>query len=107
MNSMMKPAPAFDPSKARSDYPLSGEKTGPAWRVAWRILHTQAMQDTGSGRYLDAVEIVEEVSRETNVNPGTIRNLLIAAEKAGILERVVRLSGGRNRAHYRITKAHR
>lgn len=100
MNSMTKPAPPFDPDKSRSDYPLSGEQTGPAWRAAWSVLQAHA-------EYLPAKDIVEWVHEETNVHPRTIRNLLIAAEKAGILEAVVRLHEGRNWAHYRITKAHR
>ena len=99
----MKDAPVFDPTRPRSDYPLSGTLTGPAWRMAWKIL-----QDSNDPtEYLDAVDIVEEVHRVTGVNPRTTRNLLIGAANAGILERVVRLSGGRNRTHYRIAKKFR
>lgn len=97
----MKPAPPFDPDKTRSDYPLGGEKTGPAWRFAWEILYRDPT------RYLDAVDIVSEVAAVLKVNARTVRNLLMAAERAGILEKEIRLSGHRNRAHYRIVAGHR
>lgn len=100
MSNTSKPAPPFDPTKTRSDYPLSGGQTGPAWRAAWDVLQAHA-------DYLPAKDIVERVHEMTNVNPRTIRNLLIAAEKAEILEAVVRLHEGRNWTHYRIRKAHR
>lgn len=101
----MKPAPSFAPERARSDYPLSGAKTGPAWRAIWVMLY-QRKPDL----YTDQADIVQDVhtlTASTGVSPRTIRNLLIAAEKVGILEKITKLSGGRNRAHYRIAKGHR
>lgn len=103
MDRIVKDAPKFNPDKPRSDYPLSGGQTGPAWRTAWAML--QGQSDLNA--WLPAKTIVEHVATETGVAEGTIRNVLIAAARAGILERSVRLHERRNWTHYRITKAHR
>jgi len=98
----MKEPPVFDPNKRRSDYPLSGRQTGPAWRTAWELLWWQEPET-----YVDAVELSAEVSRRTGVNQNTVRNLLISAHRANILEATTRLAGGRNRTHYRIAREYR
>lgn len=107
MTTTKREAPAFDPTKARSDYPLSGRTTGPAWRAAWA-----ALQDAPSGKYLDSVILAQQIKESTGVPDGTTKNLLMRAYVAGILEREYRLvptpatGHHRRRAFYRIAEGH-
>lgn len=91
-----KDAPAFEP--ARSDYPLGGEKTGPIWRAAWRIL-----RDAGK-RYVSSDDALAQVQYAIpGANRETVRNILYAAVRAGVLETDKRPHGRyANMTHFRI-----
>lgn len=87
--------------KPRSDYPLSGVKTGPAWRAAWDALR---MAYTDPDEYVAGSVLAGYVrERVPDVSEDTIKNLLIAAYKCGVLVRTYRLLNSRNQAHYRIS----
>ena len=96
-------APSFGRG-TRSDYPLSGEKTGPAWRALWALLRVSPdLWRLGSSLIDSVVADLPDANRET------VRNLLYGAARAGILEREMReaadLPDRRKRAaHFRIKR---
>ena len=75
MNSL-RDAPAFDPE--RNDYPLSGEKVGPIWRAAWRLL-----RDLGEHSIRNVIEHVQ--SEIPDANPETVRQIMRRAVRAGVI----------------------
>ena len=91
-----KDAPVLT-DRPRSDYPLSGEKTGPAWRMAWALLRAS------TPGYLAASVIAEQVhKRHPEISPDTVKNLLLSAHRYGVLEKRYEILNSRNQAHYRI-----
>jgi hypothetical protein len=84
-----------EPRNFKNSYPLGGEKIGPAWRQAWRALDVKRWTPAGD---------VEQMGPAAGVLPGTMRNLLRQAVKAGQLEvRYVKAPSGQKRAEYRVT----
>jgi hypothetical protein len=84
----------------RSNYPLGGERIGPAWRMVWRRLDAK--------RWISGHSLAVIVCAFVDVKPETVRGLLWKAEKVGILEKRLvsgRLHGGeRKLAEYRVAK---
>lgn len=79
------------------NYPLGGERIGPAWRDMWRVLAgAQWVRST-------AVTDAPSVTRH-GLDPRTVSNLLRAARTAGVLEVRYRRGGkpSRRRAEYRV-----
>lgn len=85
-----------EPENFSGAYPLAGERIGPAWREAWRMLSDK--------RWIEGKEIKEQVAARTDVIEGTVGVLLWKAEKVGILEKVTRKRDSRNRVYYRVAK---
>lgn len=87
--------------KPRSDYPLSGAKTGPAWRAAWDALR---LGYVFPDKYLPSSEIaVYAVERVGDVSPDTVKNLLLSAYRFGILVKSSAMVDSRNQTTYRIS----
>ena len=96
MTKIPKDAPLLT-DNPRSDYPLSGTKTGPAWRLAWMLLRAAAPD------YLAASVIAESVHKSyPDTSPDTVKNLLLSAERHGVLEKRYEVLNSRTQAHYRI-----
>lgn len=88
--------------RPRSDYPLSGAKTGPAWRAAWdylrmayRISPDEYAAGSATAEYV--CEIVPDVSADT------VKNLLLSAERHGVLVKRYEMLNSRSQAHFRIS----
>lgn len=89
--------PKTDPPNFAGNYPLAGERIGPAWRAAWDVL--------SDGSWRSKLQIVPVMCKAGPVVPITALNLLRAARRAGVLEvrRTVRADdGGEGAADYRI-----
>jgi hypothetical protein len=102
MDTMIPPtnAPLLT-DKPRSDYPLSGAKTGPAWRAAWDYLReTYADPDCFMASSAIAAYAVERVPE---VSPDTVKNLLLSGYRMGILVKSTALVDSRNQTTYRIS----
>lgn len=88
-----------DAPSISGNYPLAGEKIGPAWRAAW----SQLSQKT----WADAASLAGELAAQHGLSQKTLANLLREARKAGLLE--VRYAAARRagethkRAEYRVT----
>lgn len=80
------------------DYPLAGEKIGPAWRDTWAVL--------SSGKWFAGADVAQWVAARQPVDPRTVIGLMQKARKAGLLEvkilKTKRDGVKRSRAHYRI-----
>lgn len=74
-------------------YPLAGERIGPAWRECWKLLE--------AGRWTSGNVLARDVAPRFDLNEKTVQNLLREAKKAGQLQMKLKLTGGRNVAHYR------
>lgn len=91
-----KDAPVLT-DRPRSDYPLSGEKTGPAWRAAWTLLRKAHPE------YVAASVIAEAVTKvHPEISPDTVKNLLLSAHRFGVLDKRYEVLNSRTQAHYRI-----
>lgn len=68
-------APDFNPG-----YPSGGETIGPAWQAAWDLLGTcQRPLDAGS------IAAVVQAQVDQEVKADTVKNLLLAAARAGLV----------------------
>lgn len=87
--------------RPRSDYPLSGAKTGPAWRAAWDCLR---LAHVSADRYVAGSAVAEYVgARVPDVSPDTVKNLLLSAERHGVLVKRYDMLHSRRQAHFRIS----
>lgn len=87
--------------RPRSDYPLSGAKTGPAWRAAWDVL--RIAYDT-PGDYVAGSWVAEQVrGLVPDVSADTVKNLLLSAHRYGVVVKQYRVLNSRTQAHYRIS----
>lgn len=78
----------------RGNYPLAGERVGPAWRACWSLLSRTT--------WTDGTTLAGEVGPPNGLAPETVVNLLRQARQAGLLEvRMVRV-GSRQRGEYRV-----
>jgi len=59
-------------------YPLKGEKIGPAWRRLWLMLDPHRWEDGG--------DLCARVALAEGIDPKTAANLLRAARKVGVVE---------------------
>jgi hypothetical protein len=85
--------------RPRSDYPLSGVKTGPAWRAAWDMLREGYADD-----YLPSGQIAEAVVEKCpGVHPDTVKNILLSACVHGVLVKTYVMHNSRRQAAYRIS----
>jgi hypothetical protein len=66
-------------------YPNAGERLGPAWRLAWKLL--------GDGQVHNRQELCDRVSLGSDVTPRTVENLLRKATSCGLLVLVARTPG--------------
>lgn len=83
--------------RPRSDYPLRGVKTGPAWRAAWALLRNAHPE------FVAASVIAEQVTKQhPDISPDTVKNLLLSAHRYGVLDKRYEMLNSRNQAHYRI-----
>lgn len=99
MNMIPTNAPVLT-DRPRSDYPLSGAKTGPAWRAAWDGLREAYATE---GEYVPASIIATAVVQKVpGVSPDTVKNLLLSAERYGVLIKRYTVYNSRNQAAYRI-----
>ena len=88
--------------RPRSDYPLSGAKTGPAWRAAWDALRLGYSE--GPEFYMAGSEVARLVgSLVPDVSPDTVKNLLLSAERHGVLVKRYDMLHSRRQAHFRIS----
>lgn len=76
------------------NYPLGGERLGPAWRDTWRLLTP--------GQWASGHALAEMVSRNVDISPITVRNLLRKAVQVGVLEQKIITKNSRGVAHYRV-----
>lgn len=87
--------------KPRSDYPLSGAKTGPAWRAAWDCLRDwYADPDSYAPSSMVAEYVLDRVP---DVSADTVKNLLLSAERFGVLVKTYRDVNSRRQAAFRIS----
>lgn len=87
--------------RPRSDYPLSGAKTGPAWRAAWDVLR---LGHTDPDGFVPSSAIAEQVTELCpDVSPDTVKNLLLSAFRHGVLAKSYRVVNSRTQACYRIS----
>jgi len=92
-------APALN-DRPRSNYPLGGTKTGPAWRYAWECLREAY---TVPGEFVPSSEIASRVAERTDASPDTVKNLLLSAYRFGVLVKSYRMVNSRTQACYRIS----
>lgn len=86
--------------RSRSDYPLGGKKTGPAWRCAWSLLR----EAHDSGVYLPSSVVAARVTEKVpEVSTDTVKNLLLSAFRFGVLSKVYRDVNSRRQAAFRIS----
>lgn len=80
------------------NYPLAGERIGPAWREMWKMLD----QIT----WLNAGDIAAVVAPKHDIKPMTVKNILRQARESGVLDQSLRVPAGRRResAHYRVSE---
>ena len=79
----------------RGNYPLGGERIGPAWRALWAQL--------SETDWTDGTEVSREVALADGLAVETVINLLRTARREGLLEvRMKSVSGGRQRGEYRV-----
>lgn len=82
-------------------YPLAGERIGPAWREAWKVL--------ASAYWTNGTELSNQIAMKSDVEAKTVKLLLWKAEKAGILDKRIKVvkgaSGERGQAEYRVSVA--
>jgi hypothetical protein len=85
-----------DPPNFSRNYPLGGERIGPAWRAAWRVLASSPR------RWHTAGALAERMTAE-QIEDRTARTLLAAARSADVIEVRYRVTGTprRRRAEYR------
>jgi len=87
--------------KPRSDYPLSGAKTGPAWRAAWDCLRDWYSDPDA---YAPSSHIAAyAVERVPDVSPDTVKNLLLSAYRFGVLVKSSAMVDSRTQTTYRIS----
>lgn len=87
--------------RPRSDYPLSGAKTGPAWRAAWDALR-EAHEEPD--HYLASSIIASYAcGLVPDVSPDTVKNLLLSAFRFGILVKSSAMVDSRKQTTYRIS----
>lgn len=82
----------MDAPNFNGNYPLGGERIGPAWRTMWAALRRSGDWAVGT----DLVHLVPEV------NPKTARGLLWRAERRGFLDKRYVNDRNRRSAAYRI-----
>jgi GTP-sensing pleiotropic transcriptional regulator CodY len=82
----------------KGNYPLGGERIGPAWRVMWKMLN---VRDWVSG-----VDLARTLADRVGLDSKTVANLLRRAADAGLLNRkpirMKRPGGMRRVVHYRV-----
>jgi hypothetical protein len=78
------------------EYPLAGERIGPAWRAAWRMLDRE--------QWINGGDVAAAVAPRCGLQVETVKNLLSSARRAGLLEQRIQRAHGRSRAsaHYRV-----
>lgn len=87
--------------RPRSDYPLGGKKTGPAWRCAWSLLR----QAHESGEHLPSSVVAAYVTeRVPEVSADTVKNLLLSAFRFGVLTKQYQDVNSRRQAAFRISE---
>lgn len=82
-----------EPRNIGGNYPLAGERIGPAWRSMWKLLSPE-------WQYGDDLAAI--VAEETGLAVRTLRNLLRKAVNARLLETRSLGKPGLQRAEYRI-----
>ncbi len=87
-----------EPRNFTGEYPLAGERLGPAWRMTWRLL---------SHEWTPVGPLAARVAAASEVVPGTVRTLLYAAAKAGMIERRCVGRPGRQVAEVRVVEEER
>lgn len=101
MNMTIPTKPPVLTDRPRSDYPLSGAKTGPAWRHAWTLLR----KAHESGEYLPSSVVAAYVTeRVPEVSPDTVKNLLLSAFRFKVLDKEYRDVNSRRQAAFRISE---
>lgn len=90
--------------RPRSDYPLGGKKTGPAWRCAWELLR----QAHASTEYLPSSVVAARVTEKcaangVTVSVDTVKNLLLSAFRFGVLTKQYQDVNSRRQAAFRIS----
>lgn len=78
------------------NYPLGGERIGPAWRAMWRTLP--------EGGWVEGASFSHLLAGQTGLAPKTIAGLLWKAEKVGILTKKIVGAGNGRRVHYRVAE---
>jgi len=86
--------------RPRSNYPLGGTKTGPAWRAAWNMLRKAHGKPD---EFLPSSEIATYASESCGASPDTVKNLLLSAYRFGVLVKSYRMVNSRTQACYRIS----
>lgn len=84
--------------RPRSDYPLSGTKTGPAWRAAWDTLRIEFPEYVAGSVIAESVCLIVP-----DVSPDTVKNLLLSAYRHGVLVKRYEVLNSRTQAHFRIS----
>lgn len=78
----------------RGNYPLAGDRIGPAWRRIWREL--------GDGQPRLAADFARDIAPVVGLAPNTVVNLLRQAAQEGLLiKSTVKSERGRSLARYR------
>jgi hypothetical protein len=91
--------PPQNPRNIAGNYPLAGERIGPAWRAAWNILVMT------HPRWMPKLDLIAVMAR-TGIAADTAESLLQKASRNRVLEVRYRKTDnqGQARAQYRIAQ---